>query len=265
MGTGPVPQGQPRDGRKEILPSRANVLPDHSYKHASVPNTESGKTIGAQRIGATEREDALRSSVAPYGPMFFLRIRYDSQGSSRIRQHAAHRRKRGELTTRDTVSHTSAVAGRTRLPWGRRERQTDGSAAGGHPRFFRNSIVFRSAPQPTIPASPDARSRKPSPRTTAAGMRRLSRAPRLCKIAHQVSWRLGPVRFRQASPPADDGDEHEGPPQKMRMAPCRTSSPVPTLGFACTGPPAARWLKHRRTIIPLPCNQIGGEPFLNTL
>ena len=37
-------------------------------------------------------------------------------------------------------------------------------------------------------------------------------------------------------------DEHEGFPQKMRMAPCRTSSPVPTLGFACSGHPAERRL-----------------------
>jgi hypothetical protein len=44
--------------------------------------------------------------------------------------------KRGELTTRNTVSCTSAIAGRTKLPWGRRERQPDGSAAGGHGKFF---------------------------------------------------------------------------------------------------------------------------------
>jgi hypothetical protein len=36
------------------------------------------------------------------------------------------------------------------------------------------------------PASPDARSREPSPRMTAAGTRRISRAPRVFKIAHQV-------------------------------------------------------------------------------
>jgi hypothetical protein len=54
----------------------------------------------------------------------------------------------GELTTGETLSRTPAVAGRTKLP--RRERQTDGSAAGGHPHFFGNPIVFQGAPQPAI-------------------------------------------------------------------------------------------------------------------
>ena len=157
------------------------------------------------------------------GPCEFL-------GSSRIWLHAAHCRKSCESSPPATpCPHTSAVAGRTRLPWGRRERQTDGSAAGGHPHFFRNSIVFRSAPQPAIPASPDARSREPSlarPRRECAdslALRGFARSRIRC------SWRLGPVRFPQASPPADDGDEHgrarmstdehEGSPQKISHGP----------------------------------------------
>ena len=51
-----------------------------------------------------------------------------------------------------------------------------------------------------------------------------------------------------------------GPLKKFHMAPCRTSFPVPTLGYACTGHPAARQLKHRRKITRLPCNQIDEEP-----
>jgi hypothetical protein len=56
----------------------------------------------------------------------------------------------GKFPTRDTVSRTSAVAGRTTLPLGRRERKTDGSAAGGHPHFFRNPFAANSARQPAI-------------------------------------------------------------------------------------------------------------------
>jgi hypothetical protein len=87
--------------------------------------------------------------------------------------------------------------------------------------FFRNPVVLRGAPQPIIPASPDARSREPPPCTTAAGTRRPFRAWRLCKIARQVFVEAGPVRFRQASPPADDGNGHdtesvERPPPEKR-------------------------------------------------
>jgi hypothetical protein len=63
----------------------------------------------------------------------------------RIWWHAAHRQNRGESTTRNAVSRTSAVPGRTKLSWGRRERQPDGTAAGGHPHFFRGPIIVQSA------------------------------------------------------------------------------------------------------------------------
>jgi hypothetical protein len=45
--------------------------------------------------------------------------------------------------------YTSAVAGRTKLPWRRRERQPDRSAAGGHPHFFGSSWIWvQTAGQP---------------------------------------------------------------------------------------------------------------------
>jgi hypothetical protein len=46
----------------------------------------------------------------------------------------------GGFTMRETVSCTSAGAGCTGLPWGRRERQADGSPAAGHPHFFWNTF-----------------------------------------------------------------------------------------------------------------------------
>jgi hypothetical protein len=76
---------------------------------------------------------------------------------------------RGELTTRNTVSRTSAVAGRTRLPWGRRERRPDGSAAGGHENFFQAPHRLSERPATCHPASPDARSREPSPCSDRSG------------------------------------------------------------------------------------------------
>ena len=109
--------------------------------------------------------------------------------------------------------------------------------------FSGNCIVFRSTPQPTIPASPDARSRGPSPRATAAGTRRPLAIRDSERSRIRCSWRLGPVRFRQALPPADDGDEHEdehkGFPQKIKKCgwpACRASLPVPTLGSARSAP-----------------------------
>ena len=58
--------------------------------------------------------------------------------------------------------------------------------------MFAGCAIISGAPRTSLPASPDARSREPSPRTTAAGTRRLSRAPRLCKTAHQVFVEAGP-------------------------------------------------------------------------
>jgi hypothetical protein len=168
-----------------------------------------------------------------------------------------------------TVSCTSAVAGRTKLPWGRRERQPDGSAAGGHENFFPELPVFRSAPHPTIPASPDARSREPSPRTAAAGTGaaetgRPSRAPRLHEIAHQLFVEAG-----SGALPAGVarrlmiGMSMRGCLKKILMAPCRTSYLVPTLGFACSGCPAGLQLNSvGAPFTRLACNQIHEEPYL---
>jgi hypothetical protein len=63
---------------------------------------------------------------------------------------ARHASAGGELTTHDTVSGTPAAARRTKLPWGCRERQPDGRAAGSHPHFFGNHMIFQGAPQPAI-------------------------------------------------------------------------------------------------------------------
>jgi hypothetical protein len=122
----------------------------------------------------------------------------------------------GELATCNTVSRASAVAGRRKLPLRRRERQPDGSTAGGHPHFFGNPSVLQSAPRPAIPALPDARSCKPSLRTIGAGTRQTSRAPRLCEIAHQVCVEAGSGALSAGiiSSQAKNGDEHGVPTKK---------------------------------------------------
>jgi hypothetical protein len=150
------------------------------------------------------------------------------------------------ITTRNTVSRTSAVAGRTRLLWGPRERQTDGSAAGGHPHFFQAPHCRQQRPAACHPASPDARSREPSP----APLRRERAGPLafrdLARSRIRCSWRLDPVRFRPASSPTDDGDEHEGvPSKKTRKAKVTGVQPLPrSLGEG--SPRAARNERRRR-------------------
>ena len=133
-------------------------------------------------------------------------------------------------SSRVAPCRTSAVAGRTKLPWRRRERQSDGSATGGPSAFFRGTPSFPERPATGHPASPDARSRRPCPRTTAAGTRQPSRAPRLCEIAHQVFVEAGPGALpARIVAPADDRDAHEESPEKTRMAPhcVRTIRPTP--------------------------------------
>jgi hypothetical protein len=58
------------------------------------------------------------------------------------------------FTMRDTVSCASVGAGRTGLPWGPRERQTDGSSAGGHPRFFWNTFPAAAPRSPPFRLHP---------------------------------------------------------------------------------------------------------------
>ena len=111
----------------------------------------------------------------------------------------------------------------------------------GPSAFFRDAPSSPERPGPGLPASPDARSCEPSPRTTRGGERAGLRALRnSARSRIGCSWGLGPVRFRQASPPAVDGDAHEGFPQKISHGPLPHLTPVPTLDFACTGHPAAR-------------------------
>jgi hypothetical protein len=176
------------------------------------------------------------------------------------------------LTTRNTVSRTSVVAGRTTLPWGRRERQRDGSAAGGHSHFFRHPIAAKSAPQSAIrlhlmrdPVSlPLARPRE---RAGPLAFREFARSRIRC------SWRLGPVRFRLASSLADAGDEHEGVSSKKFSWPLTASAPsaqpdvrrrCPTRNeeMLCRLRECRRTTAEprRRTIAGLACNQIGEEP-----
>jgi hypothetical protein len=134
----------------------------------------------------------------------------------------------GGLTMRDTVSCTSAGAGRTELPWGRRERQADGSPAEGHPRFFWNTFPAAAPPQPTIPASSDARSREPSPRATSSGtppaFSRAQASPdRASGGRGGGSGSLAAGGRRRAG----DEDGGTGISPKILMAPCRASIPLP--------------------------------------
>jgi hypothetical protein len=130
---------------------------------------------------------------------------------------------------RDTVSCTSAGAGRTGLPWGRQERQADGSPAGGHPRFFWQPLSRRSAPRPTIRLHP---MRDPANRTlarTCAGPPPgLLARPRLRQIAYRVFVEAGSDALAAGRPRRAGGEDGGiGVSQKMRMAPCRASLPLP--------------------------------------
>jgi hypothetical protein len=132
----------------------------------------------------------------------------------------------GEPTTRDTVSRTSAVAGCTKLPLGL-AATADGSKRGRGPSaFFDHPILFQSATRPAIRLHlimmRDLVNRRLArPRRERAGHlahRDFERSRSRC------SWRLGPVRLRQASPPADVEHDralrrHRCLPQKTRMAP----------------------------------------------
>jgi hypothetical protein len=112
-------------------------------------------------------------------------------GSSRSWLHAAP--AGGGFTTPDyRIPHAGRDGARGAF------LKTSATAAGwkrgrGPSTFFLEPHTFRSAPQPAIRLSPAtaARSRESSPRTTAAGTRRPSRAPNLCKIAHQVFVEAG--------------------------------------------------------------------------
>jgi hypothetical protein len=56
----------------------------------------------------------------------------------------------GEFTTRNTLCRTPALAALTKLPWSRRERQPDGSAAEGHPHFSRKPHGLHGAQESAI-------------------------------------------------------------------------------------------------------------------
>ncbi len=98
-----------------------------------------------------------------------------------------------------------------------------GDVAGGPSAFFRNPVVFWSAPQPAIrfhllrdPVNCPI-SRPQRERAGHLARRDFQRSRIRC------SWRLGPVRLRQASPRADD-EEEQGVPKK-RGWPLTASAP----------------------------------------
>jgi hypothetical protein len=112
-------------------------------------------------------------------------------GPSRISLHAAHHRKRWRAHhTRHRVPHVGR-GGAHHASLG-----TSGTADGwkrgrGPSAFFQAPHCRQQRPAACHPASPDARSREPSLRATAAGTRWTSRVPRIRKIAHQVFVKAG--------------------------------------------------------------------------
>src|SRR5688500_426228 len=120
-----------------------------------------------------------------------------------ISLHATHGGNRWRFTMRDTVSCTSAGAGAHRASLG-----TSGTAGGWKPgrgpsAFFLEHLSRRSAPRPAIPASPDARSRKPPLARTLCGKRpAFSRAraspDRASGVVEAGSGALAAGRWRRA-------------------------------------------------------------------
>ena len=168
-------------------------------------------------------------------------------GSSRIWLQTAVALSKGEMT-RDAVEGcqgTAAGGGCSTRVWTRRERQREGSAAGGHPHFWGDTYPAILVPSPA-PTSCRKRTRaglhehpirdlaKPGPpRKLGAFPRRGARGGR--GIAHRVKpewWAAGCCGGK-------------GVPEKTRMAPCRASIclPFPT----SSGKPGA----------PRPCRRAG--------
>jgi hypothetical protein len=87
--------------------------------------------------------------------------------------------------------------------------------------FFWNTFPATAPPQPTIPASPEARSRKPSPRENLLRERlRPSRGPRLRQIAPRVFVEAGSGALAAGDRPrAGDADGGIGISQKNSHGP----------------------------------------------
>jgi hypothetical protein len=99
----------------------------------------------------------------------------------------------------------------------------------GPSAFFQRHLSRLSAPRPTIPASPDAQSREPSPRARpCANAPALSRTQTSQDRASGLRGGPAPVRLRRAVD-AGPGTRMAGyvSPPKTRMAPCRVSIPLP--------------------------------------
>ena len=210
-----------RNGGSESAFEERNAIEAHHL---------SPRSLG-ERPGAGPLADAVRTlsnrpdpSVTPTSPSFlgFLGVFFGVHrrfgctpritGNPWRVHHAQHR-----------VPARRPWRGAPGFPGERRERQTDGSAAGGHPHFFRQPHRLPERPATHHPASPDARSREPSPGTSAAGTRRPFRAPRVCKIAHQMLVEAGsgalPGRHRRRRMIGMSTDEHEGVPSKNADGP----------------------------------------------
>jgi len=152
---------------------------------------------------------------------------------------------------RDTVSCTSAGAGRTGLPWGRRERQADGRPAGSHPRFFWNTFPAAAPRSPPFRFTRCAIPRTLPSRAPLRERPQLSRGPRLRQIAHRVfveagSGALAAGRRRRVG----DEDGGIGISPKMRMVPCRASLPLP---FPMHPHTRGATPAHRRALTPFHC------------
>jgi hypothetical protein len=137
-------------------------------------------------------------------------------------------------------------------------------------------MVFRSAPHPTIPASPDARSREPGPLARPQRERAgLSRCETLQDRASGV--RGGRARCassrhrrRRRRMTGMTGMTGKGPLKKILMAPCRTSirPPFPRLLHRsrvprhrrCVGDTVLRMVNSRCFRRCAACNPIRDEP-----
>jgi hypothetical protein len=98
------------------------------------------------------------------------------------------------FTMRGTVSCASAGAGRTGLPWGRRQRQADGSAAGGHPHFFWNTFPAAAPGSPPFGFARCAIRRTVPSREPPRKRPGLLAGPGFARSRIGCSWRPAPVR-----------------------------------------------------------------------
>jgi hypothetical protein len=134
-------------------------------------------SVSTSIAGAVEEQSAATGEIA-------RNVNEAAKGTEEV--------SRSIVSVSQAATETAGGAALTRLPWRRRERQPDGRRGRGPSAFFQETPWSSRRPGIGHAASPDARSREPSNLTTAAGTRWPSRAPTLCKIAHQVFVKAGP-------------------------------------------------------------------------